>query len=63
MQHLWRSSLPNIRQIHPSLPGALHLRPDSGPQPAQLTDTPGCEGEEHQTWGKQKGVILGSDVH
>lgn len=63
LQHLRGSSLPNIWWFHPSLSGSLHLRPYSGPQPAELPVAPGGEGEEHQTWGEQEGVIPGSDVY
>ncbi len=63
MQHLWGSSLSNIWWFHPSLPGSLHLRPYSGPQPAELPVAPVGEGEEHQTWGEQEDVFPGSDVY
>lgn len=63
MLHLGGSALPNIRRVHASLPGCLHLHPHSGPQPAERHAISVDKRQEHQTWRKQESVLPGSGVH
>lgn len=46
VQHLWGSSLPNIRWLQASLPRFRHLWTCSGSQPVELPDAPGGERKE-----------------
>lgn len=63
MHHLRGSSLPDVRRLHPPLPGSVYVRPDSGLQTDRLHGASVREGPEHQAWWEQEGVVPGRGVH